>query len=66
MYNVKIGKEKTGKMFMIFSLFSRSDKNITEFIKSLTQIKTYSVSTKKIIKDNKQRVYLSDVKVVLK
>ena len=65
-YNVKIGKEKTGKMFMIFSLFSRSDKNITEFIKSLTQIKRYSVSTKKIIKDNKQRVYLSDVKVVLK
>ena len=65
-YNVKLGKEKTGKMFMIFSLFSRNDKKITEFIKSLTKIKSYGVSTKEIKKDPKQRLYLSDVKVVLK
>ena len=65
-YNVKIGKEKPNRMFMIFSIFSRSDKNITELIKSLTEVKSYSVSTKKIKKDTKQRVYLSDVKVVLK
>ena len=67
-YKVKIGKEKEkrDKIFVIFSIFSRSDKNITEFIKSLTAVNSYDVSTKKIKKDKKKRVYLSDVKVVLK
>ncbi len=64
-YNVKIGTDKDNKMFMVLSVFSRRDKNITEFIRALTQMKKYSVSTKEIKKDNKKKIYLSDIKVVL-
>jgi len=64
-YNVKIENTKDGKMSMVLSVFSRRDKSITELIKALTQMKKYSVSTKEIKKDNKKRMYLSDIKIVL-
>jgi hypothetical protein len=64
-YNVEIETDKDDKMSMVLSVFSRRDKNITELIKALTQMKKYSVSTKEIRKDNKKKIYLSDIKVVL-
>ena len=64
-YDFKISNDKHGNTVMHFFAFSRSDKNITELIKALTAIKKYAISTKEIKKDNKKRVYLSDIKVVL-
>jgi len=64
-YNVEIKNNKNNKMSIVLSVFSRRDKNITELIKALTQMKKYSVSTKEIRKDKKKRIYLSDIKVVL-
>jgi predicted metal-dependent TIM-barrel fold hydrolase len=63
-YNVDISNKKNN-MIIILSVFSRHDKNITELIKALTQMKQYGISTKEIKKDNKKRIYLSDIKVVL-
>ena len=64
-YNVEIENTKDDKMSMTLSVFSRRDKNITELIKALTQMKKYSVSTKEIKKDKKKKIYLSNIKVVL-
>ncbi len=65
-YNVVISNSKKNKkMVIVLSVFSRRDKNITELIKALTQMKEYSISTKEIKKDNKKHIYLSDIKVVL-
>ncbi len=64
-YDIQIGTEKNGLMFMTFSVFSRRDKNITELIKSLTKMKKYSVKTKEIRRDTKKQIYLSNIKVVL-
>ena len=64
-YNVEIKTDENDKMSMVLSVFSRRDKNITELIKALTQMKKYGVSTEEIKRDKKKRIYLSDIKVVL-
>ncbi len=64
-YDVDIHNNKDEKMVMVLSVFSRRDKNITELIKALTQMKKYGISTKEIRKDKKKRIYLSDIKVIL-
>ncbi len=64
-YNLEINTDKNNKMSMVLSVFSRSDKHITELIKALTQMNKYSVSTEEIKKDEIKRIYLSDIKVVL-
>ncbi len=53
------------RTIMVFSVFSRKDKNITELIKALTKMKKFEISTKEIKNDNKKKMYLSDIKVVL-
>ncbi len=63
-YNVKITTDKK-LVIMVFSVFSRKDKNVTELIKELTKIKKYDISTKEIKKDPKKSIYLSDIKVVI-
>jgi len=63
-YNVDISTDKND-MTMVFSVFSRRDKNITELIKALTKMQKFGISTKEIRKDIKKKIYLSDIKVVL-
>jgi len=65
-YDLNISTDNNNSnTIMVFSIFSRSDKSITELIKSLTEMKRFGISTKEIKKDDKKRIYLSDIKVVL-
>ncbi len=63
-YDLDISNNKKD-MTLVLSVFSRKDKNITELIKALTQMKKYGISTKEIRRDSKKHIYLSKIKVVL-
>ena len=64
-YNVLIKTDKDGKLSIILSVYSKSDKNITELIKAITQMRKYSVGIKEIKKDENKKIYLSKIEVIL-
>ena len=64
-YNMNIDTDKNNNIIVKLSVYSKSDKKITELIKALTQMKKYSISTKEIKRDKNKKIYLSDIKVVL-
>ncbi len=49
----------------VFDVRNKSDKKITEFIKELTKLKKYNISTDKIVKDDKRNLYLSKISIGL-
>ena len=44
---------------------NRNEKKITEFIKELTKLKKYKISTDKIQRDDKENLYLSQIRIGL-
>ncbi|MDD3323889.1 MAG: hypothetical protein PHN38_02025 [Sulfurospirillaceae bacterium] len=63
--DVKIEVVEFKKDTIDFSIRNRSEKKITEFIKQLTELKKYAVSTDKISKDEKLNLYISKISIGL-
>ncbi|WP_458701522.1 hypothetical protein ACKGJI_05220 [Sulfurospirillum sp. 1307] len=60
-YNSKISSIIYEENSLKFNIQNKSEKKITEFIKELTNLKKYKISTDKIAKDKEKNLYLSTV-----
>ena len=64
-YKSKISKVVYVENNMNISIQNKSEKKITEFIEELTKLEKYKISTDKIEIDEKNNLYLSEIKVGL-
>jgi len=64
-YQSKISVVQYEKDNITLSIQNRNEKKITEFIKELTKLKKYKITTDRIIKDQEKDLYLSQIVVGL-
>lgn len=64
--NVHISKLKSDDRQITASLVSTDDKYLTELLREISKTQKYSVSMKRIIKEEKKTYYMSDIKMSLK
>lgn len=63
---IKIAKIVADNKEVIASLVSQSDKQITEFLKDISKMKKYHISTKQIVQKDKKTYYTSNIRVEIR